>query len=138
MVEQIEHLEFGQEGNVEEHLLDGWYTAEKDYRWTSAQAELRCKTETGCDYYLELHYVNYAASGNTNIYVNDTLLTTLDGSESIARIEIPSEVLHKDGNQVISFETPEAISPKVVEENGDERVLGICVYTLDLRPMEME
>ena len=122
MVEQIEHLEFGQEGNVEEHLLDGWYTAEKDYRWTSAQAELRCKTETGCDYYLELHYVNYAASGNTNIYVNDTLLTTLDGSESIARIEIPSEVLHKDGNQVISFETPEAISPKVVEENGDDRV----------------
>ncbi len=137
-IEELEYFEFGQEGNAEAYLLDGWHAAEKDHRWSSMWAELRCKTTENRGYYLKLHYAYYAASGNTNIYVNDTLLTTLDGKEPIVKIEIRPEVLHKDGNQVISFETSNAISPNETGDNFDDRILGICIYTLDLNPIELE
>ena len=136
-LEPLEHYDFGQEGSIEGYLLDGWYGAETGCRWTSAQAELHWITEIDCDYELVLQY---ALSENTNIYVNDTFMATLDGGESVAKIDIPAELLHKDGNQVVSFETPNAISPKEAgnDDSGDGRVLGICVYALDLRPRELE
>lgn len=135
-VEPLDHYDFGQEGNAEAYLLDGWHAVETDHRWTSTQAEMMCKTVEHCDYQMELHYAYYTPSGNTNIYFNDTLIGILDGSESTVKFKITADILRDNGNQVISFETPAAISPKEAGENGDERVLGICVYSLDLKPMD--
>lgn len=135
-LEPIDYYVFGEEGNIDNYLLAGWYTAETNQRWASAKAELLCKTVEHCDYQLELQYACYAPSGKTNIYVNDVLLTTLDEHETTTTVEIPTDVLKADGNQTITFETPGAISPKNAGENADERVLGICVYSMKLYPIK--
>lgn len=100
-LEPLDYYDFGKGGNIEAYLLDGWYAAETDHRWTSRRAELQCITEEDCDYEMQIQYTFNAAAGITNIYVNDTFIASLDGDESVAIIEVPSRLLRKDGRQIV-------------------------------------
>lgn len=134
-IKEVSQMSFGTEGNALDYLVSGWYEAEEGYNWCSEYAETLLKTSNICDYDVTLRYRSYSPSGKTTCYINNTLLATLDGNETTVTIQIPKELLNANGNQVLVFETPNAVSPSSMGENADKRVLGICLYTIDVTPV---
>lgn len=59
-------------------------------------------------------------------------------SDSKLNILVPKELLNEDGNQVLSFNTLNAVSPNDAEGAEDKRVLGICLYSIDAVAMDEE
>ena len=134
-LKEYSQISFGSEGTATEYLLDGWYEAEEGHNWSAGYAETLMKTSELCDYDVTLHYGVYAPSGGTTCYINNTPLETLDESETTITIRIPMELLNEDGEQILAFDTPNAVSPSSMGENEDKRVLGICLYSVEITPV---
>ena len=130
---ESDHYSFGVDGNANEYLLTGWHDPETGHNWASSYAEIVIKTDRLCDYDLNVYYGSYEFSGDTDVYLNDVLIGTAKVSDSRLNILVPKELLNEDGNQVLSFNTPNAVSPNEVEGAGDSRILGICLYSIDMK-----
>lgn len=135
---ESDHYSFGVDGNANEYLLDGWYEPGTDHNWASSYAEIVIKTDRLCDYDLNVYYGSYEFSGDTDVYLNDVLIGTAKVSDSKLNILVPKELLNEDGNQVLSFNTLNAVSPNDAEGAEDKRVLGICLYSIDAVAMDEE
>ena len=134
-LKEVSQMSFGTEGNATDYLMSGWYDAEEGHNWSSGYAEILLKTSKICDYDVTIQYRSYSPSGETTCYINNTPLAVLDGNGTTVTIRIPVELLNVDGNQILAFETPNAVSPSSMGENADKRVLGICLYTMDMVPV---
>lgn len=130
--EEISKISFGTEGNAAHYLQEGWYESEVEYNWSSGYAEILMPMSEQSDYDLTLHYKLFGPSGETTCYINNTPLAALDGGETTITLHISKELLNKDGNQTLAFETLNAVSPHSVGENEDIRVLGVCLYSMDI------
>ena len=134
-VKEISQMNFGTEGNAMDYFLSGWYEAETGYNWSSGYAETLMKTSEICDYDVILQYGTYPPSGEINCYINNNLLAVLNGNESTVTLRIPRKLLNINGNQILAFETPNAVSPSSMGENEDNRVLGIRLYSIEITPV---
>ena len=135
---ESDHYSFGVDGNADEYLMTGWYEPENGHNWATNHAEFAIKTDRICDYDLNVYYGNYELSGDTDVYLNDVLIGTAKVSDSKLNILVPKELLNEDGNQVLLFNTPNAVSPNDAEGAADKRVLGICLYSIDVIPIDEE
>lgn len=131
-LEAVSEISFGEAGNAIDYLMDGWYEAETGHNWASGYAEFLVPMSGQCDYDVILHYGVFSPSGKTVCYINNTPLATLDVDETSAVLHIPTELLNTDGRQIFTFETPDAISPSSIGENDDKRVLGVCMYSIEI------
>lgn len=135
-LEANESYEFGVDGSALPYLLDGWHEEEAGHNWGEERAELIIKTLKACDYVAVINYSQYTPSGDTKVYINDVQLAVLDENESSITVNIPKDLLNEDGNQIMVFETPDAVSPEMAGDGEDKRVLGICLYHIKMSPIE--
>ena len=134
-LEVISSYVFGNKGNVDAYLLNGWHNSEEEHTWASEEAGLILKTNKICDYDVTLNYSIYPYSGSTNVYVNGTLLTTLEKSNSTTTFKISKDILRENGFQVMEFKTSNAVSPNAVGKGEDYRILGVGLYSIDVDPI---
>lgn len=134
----ISDLTFGVDGNATPYMIDGWYEPEDGHVWSGETAQILLKTNQLCDYTMVIQCSQYHASGNTMVYVNDTAVATLNGDDTGFVIHIPYNLLDEDGNQIVTFETQDAISPSEAGEDEDKRTLGICLYSISVNESKTE
>ncbi len=131
-LEAVTSYIFGRNGNVDEYLVNGWHSSEEEHTWASEEAELLLKTNEICDYDVILRYSTYPYSGSTSVYVNGTLLITLEKSNLLTTFRIPKDILKENGVQVMEFKTSDAVSPNLVGKGEDCRTLGVGLYSMDV------
>lgn len=134
-LEAITSYVFGSKGNADEYLINGWYSSGEEHTWASEKAELLLKTNEVCDYDITLKYSTYPYSGSTSVYVNGTLLITLEKSNPLTTFRIPKDILKENGVQVMEFKTSNAVSPNLVGKGEDCRTLGVGLYSMDVVPV---
>lgn len=129
----LDEYSFGTDGNAGAYFIDGWHQPEEGHIWSSESAELLLRTDEVCDYNLVIEYSVFEDSGKTVLYLNDTLLGELDGSQSSVVLPVSKDLLVKDGLQVLRFQTPDAMSPVQAGKGADTRVLGACLYSMEVK-----
>lgn len=130
--EEVSEIDFGVEGNAADYLMGGWHEAEAGQNWGTKEAEILVPMLERSDYDVILHYGVFSPSGDTVCYINNTPLATLDADETSAALHIPMELLNEDGRQILAFKTLDAVSPSSIGENDDKRVLGVCLYSMEI------
>lgn len=85
---------------------------------------------------LKLNYSTYLSPERVLIYANDNLIEDYlaNGAEEKEFI-IPSEYIKED-ELIITFEFPDAASPKSRGENSDSRLLGLAFKTLTISKID--
>ena len=127
--EACNHYSFGKDGNAEKYLLNGWHESESGHTWTSKCSEMVIKTDRLVDFDLDIFYGSYTPSGKTEVYINDVFVQTLKEGTLESQILVLKEMLKEDADQILSFYTPDAVSPESADGSRDSRVLGICLYS---------
>ncbi|MBN7774042.1 sulfatase-like hydrolase/transferase [Clostridium aminobutyricum] len=121
-------ISFKPGGQSSQLQLENWYTQEEDGIWTSESSTMTFYTESASDIQMNLYYNKFLGSGSTTIYVNGEKVKQINGEEaSPIKIVIPKGLLNAGKNQLITFETLNAKSPKELGLSEDQRKLGIFV-----------
>jgi hypothetical protein len=134
-------IQFNAGGNSERYRVSGWSKIEKEYTWSegkSAQLGLPIPSNPGAltlvikmgalvnPSALPYQKVEVFANGQkiADWHVTDTADFTAP---------IPAEVTKKSSILNIEFRLPNATSPKTLGLGDDGRVLGIRVYSIELK-----
>ncbi|MFZ3171885.1 MAG: sulfatase-like hydrolase/transferase [Carboxydocellales bacterium] len=131
-------IQFGEGGNAEHYQDKGWSQPEKDFTWTDGKNAnfIIPISQPHSDFIIKATLFPFVAKGvdkqKVNIYVNKRKL-----GEWIVRtngdytIEIPQDYVI-DSKLVVSFELPDAVSPKVLKISNDSRNLGIAMVSVSV------
>ncbi|MEQ8168083.1 MAG: hypothetical protein ABRQ38_04235 [Candidatus Eremiobacterota bacterium] len=135
-------ITFGKKGNSGSYEIKGWSYPEDGFTWTEGKtAELMLKTgKIDRDLTMKVIFTPHLQQGkldaqHVNISVNGTkagewAITSPDKTEK--EIKISSDII-KDRNLKITFDLPDAKSPKSLEANEDGRVLGLQMWSIILQ-----
>lgn len=133
-------IHFGSGGNAEKYLTLGWSGPEEEFRWTDGQtAVFECYLpKPKRDFVLKMTIIpflgnNHIECQRVSILMNDHKLKDVlrvSDTENLT-IEIPHNCFEEE-IQRITFELPDAISPKDLGISADARTLGIAVRTLSM------
>lgn len=133
-------VRFGLAQGAERYEVHGWSAPEKDFTWTegtSASLELRMPNTTG-KLRLRARMRGISRSPQmptqpTDVYANGEKIAHWDvGEPADFTAAIPAELAHSSATLAIEFRTPMAIAPKDLGSSADARVLGVCVFELQL------
>src|SRR5258706_1663094 len=122
------------------YLWYGWSENGGEYRWSEGdQATVVFGLDNIADAQLLIKFTPFIVGGKANeqrisIKLNGQLLETLtlkDPSPREYSRTLPKELLQQ--NNVLTFELPDAVSPKELNLNDDERKLALGVYWLDIK-----
>ncbi|MEQ8220731.1 MAG: hypothetical protein ABRQ37_00405 [Candidatus Eremiobacterota bacterium] len=135
-------ITFGKKGNSGSYEVKGWSHPEDGFTWTEGKtAELLLKTgKIDRDLTMKVVFTPYLQQGkldtqHVNISVNgiksgEWAITSPEKTEK--EIKITGDNLKK-GNLKITFDLPDAKSPKSLEANEDARVLGLQLWSITLQ-----
>lgn len=130
-----EVLEFGERGQDQHYITDGWSGAEADLRWTDGEeAGLRLNTTFSNgrgELRLRLYVLPYLGDGA----LDRQQVTVLAGGGEVARWQvddrgwyealIPQDRVDDDGAIELRFRISDPLAPSSVSDSPDERRLGL-------------
>lgn len=123
-------------GNAIPYQVSGWSAAEKEFTWTDGnKASLEIPIgEAQSDLVLKVKMFPLLGSSVTKQRVSVNINENSLGQWNVDRqdeyeIQIPKSIL-KDSVLKVTFEIPDAITPKELNIGNDIRVLGIAVQSL--------
>lgn len=133
-------ITFGKGGNSEPYKSTGWSTTEEKFTWSEGtSAELRLPVSAFNEpVSLKMKMAALIKPPElpaqpVEVFINDQKIAEWqvgDTSEFLARI--PLDLTKKGGVLNLTIKTPKATSPKALGLSADPRVLGICVFELEL------
>lgn len=134
-------IQFNAGGNSERYRLSGWSKTEKEYTWSegkSAQLGLPISSSPGALTLLvkmgalvshpAVPYQKVEVFANGQKIAGWEVADTADFSALI-----PAEITKKESILNIEFRVPNATSPKALGLGDDARILGIRVYSVELK-----
>jgi len=135
-----ELIEFGKQGNAEDYQSEGWHFPEDGFTWSSSKAELSIPIlNIDSDIVLKAIIKNcLLQDGRVNILLDGKKIGEwiMDrGIKQERTITITKDLI--TGSLLdITFEIPDAMSPKEMGLNNDERILGIAVESIVISEKE--
>ena len=125
----------------ERYRVSGWSTTEGNYAWTegtSARLALPIPADPGpLTVKMKLRGLIQPPDlpfQPVAVYVNDQKVADWEVAESASfTVQIPAEVSKVDETLNLEFRIPKATSPKTLGLNTDDRILGICVYSIEIK-----
>ena len=131
-------IDFTYKGNSEKYIVKDsqWYTQQDGYRWSGANAELNFTLFSNSDLIMTINGFVHPQSGGSLISINGKLLTELSAGRGFEKyeIKISKDYLNGDGQQTITFSSPNAISPHDAGTGEDKRKLGIAINMISISP----
>jgi hypothetical protein len=133
-------IEFKQGAASEQYCVSGWSKAEEKFTWsegTSSKLGLPVGTDRG-PWVLKVTMAGLVHPPDlpaqpVQVYANDEKVAEWNvGNTEEFTATIPASVNKPGGKLQIEFRIPKATTPKSLGENQDTRVLGICLYSLEL------
>lgn len=124
----------------ERYRVSGWSKTEGNYAWsegTSARLALPIPVDAGpLTLKMTLRGLTHPAallSQPVEVYVKDQKIADWQVADTAAlTARIPAELTKGTKTLNLEFRIPKATSPKTLGMNADTRVLGICVYSIEL------
>ncbi|MCF3652073.1 hypothetical protein [Synoicihabitans lomoniglobus] len=136
-------LNFKKGGNAESHLVDGWATAETNYRWTvSESATMAFRFEqTAADMVLTFTAHPHLGGETSRQTVTASWDNTPVGSWNVSQpgtysTLILSEANGSDNIHNLRFSIPTCFSPESKGISADPRPLGLAFVELILHPAD--
>lgn len=129
---------FGEDGTSDRYKGAGWAPPEEDFTWTNASSAILEFSVGETVKPLELHmqlagYVNRNDRyQHVNVIVNDEKVAewqVVDRAEHVA--VIPPNVANHE-QLIVELRIPRAVSPRVIGEGADPRMLGVCCFELSI------
>ncbi len=133
-------VDFGSEGNSAPLKVSGWSKTEEKFTWTEGQSAVIAVSVPPIEGLVTLR-MSLAGmikepefpTHPVEVYVNDQKIADWQvGNTAPFSAPIPHELTKAVGKLTFTFKMPKAVSPKDLGKNEDPRVLGICVYNLEL------
>ena len=136
-------IRFGRSGNAQPYQTRGWSAPGNGFTWTNGQnASLLIPTTStkSSSIMLKTSFAPFLVAGKVNRQTVNVLINgqkagewniTTRGIQELTLI-IPKRFLTNADSVDITFNLPDAISPKKIRHNKDRRVLGIAFRTMAL------
>lgn len=127
-------LSFGGESTAEEYCVYGFSVSEEDGTWTDGKKALMQFNiaEEHENLSVNMEYMTYTSAQRVRVYANDNEVAEfVAGGEEEQEFIIPNEYV-KDGSLSLSYELPDAVSPKSMGENTDERNLALAMKSITI------
>jgi len=133
-------IRFGAAQGAERYQVSGWSKAEPDFTWTegtSATLELQVpRSAGGLTLRTRTRGIGRSAempSQPTDVFVNGQKVAHGEGGPPAEfQAAIPADISNGTEPLLIEFRTPMAVSPSQLGQNADTRVLGVCVFDLQI------
>jgi len=133
-------IDFGTRGTSASIKASGWSKPEEQFTWTEGNTATLVIPVSPTDAQVTL---NMRLSGMikepefpahpVEVYVNDQKIADWQvGNTAPFSAPIPNELTKAGGKLTFTFRMPKAVSPKDLGKGEDPRVLGICVFDLEL------
>lgn len=123
------------------YQFTGWSLSEPLYTWTDGRAGLSenasvlaMKVKSTQDLTLQLNINRVFNTNPADIYINDTLVDSIVFEEGANTVNIPKELIEDDGVLVIRLAFSGLVSPQMLGESSDDRLLGIAVESFVISP----
>ena len=125
----------------ERYRVSGWSKTEGNYAWTegtSARLALPIPTDAGTlTLKMTLRGLTQLPTlpfQPVEVYANNQKVADWQVAETAAFMaEVPAELTKSGGGTVnLELRIPKAASPKSLGMNSDERILGVCAYSIEL------
>jgi hypothetical protein len=126
-------IEFARESG-RDYLGTGWYEAEPEHRWSGREASVRFRLEEVRPLRLRLMASAYGGQ-RVVVRLNGQTVGNWrmeDGPRELRELALPAGALRL--KNILTFELPEARSPKSQGAGADERILGLQAEWMDLVP----
>ena len=129
---------FGIQGNAQRYQQDGWSLPEIGHTWTSGRSATLVipdlKSQNGIVLHFAVHPLIMPAKleqQRINVVVNDHALDTvsIENAGEYA-VTIGADCCRHDNGLKITFELPDATSPKELGINSDERILALAFQSI--------
>lgn len=147
--DQIAQIDFSQGGNSDDYIVSGFSHQEVDWTWTDGEsAEMTIPLEeTGSYYNLRFSFEPFVPDNhqqNIKLFINGESRDKWEWEythshhhrEQTTSVRIPGDLV--TGNDLnLTFELPDAISPKEAYGSDDERKLGMALREMDLEMIEL-
>lgn len=125
----------------ERFRISGWSTTEGIYAWsegTSARLALPIPADPGpLTVRMKLRGLIKPPDlpfQPVAVFVNDQKVADWEVGESASfTVQVPAEVTKTEETLNLEFRIPKATSPKALGINADDRILGICAYSIELK-----
>lgn len=136
-------IRFGRSGNAQPYQTGGWSAPEDDFTWTNghnASLLIPMEPTRSTSVRLTASFAPFLAAGIVKIQKVNVLINgqkagewniTTGGVQELT-LTIPKGLLGAADTLYITFDMPDAISPKSIGAGKDRRVLGIALRTLAL------
>lgn len=133
-------ISFAQAGNAGPFKTNGWSKPEEQFTWTEGKAAVLTVSVPPTDGQITLR-MNVAGmikepefpTHPVEVFVNDQKIANWEvGNTAPFSAPIPQELTKNGGNLTFTFKMPKATSPKELGKSEDPRLLGICVFDLEL------
>lgn len=133
-------INFGASGNSASIKASGWSKVEPQFTWTEGNVATLTIPITPTDARVTLRVT---AAGMikepefpthpVEVLVNDRKIADWQiGNTAPFSAPIPQELTKAGGTLTITFKMPRAVSPKDLGKGEDPRVLGMCLFNLEL------
>ncbi|MDQ6625689.1 MAG: hypothetical protein M3Y69_06055 [Verrucomicrobiota bacterium] len=133
-------IDFSKTGNAASLKVSGWSKAEDKFTWSEGNTAVLALEVAPTPNPVILRVT---AAGMINepafathpveVYANDQRIADWQvGNTAPFSAPIPVELTKAGGPLTITFKMPKAVSPKDLGKSEDPRVLGICVFDLEL------
>lgn len=134
-------VSFAGSGQGAKYQVSGWSSAEPQFTWTEGDTAVMAVRVPPTDTAVALKMM---AAGFTNppeltaqpveVFVNDKKIADWEVSRPAEQTAmIPPEMVKEGGLLTFTFKMPKATSPKSAGVSEDARVLGLSVYSFELR-----
>jgi hypothetical protein len=125
----------------EKYRVSGWNKSEGDYAWSkgkTAKLSMRVPTNVGpLTVTMTMHGLVQPPTipvQPVELYVNGKKIANWQVTTTAPfTAEIPAELTRGQDNLNFELRIPHATSPKVLGMNDDERILGVCVSSIELK-----
>ncbi len=121
-------------------LGEGWHQIEESFVWSKRTAELKIPIPSACEkinceikiifdvFGASIRHPTKVGVNTKGIVGNESHVYVSNGDQVIANVPIyPGNTF-----QNIIFDIPEAVSPKKIGQSSDDRVLGICLRSIQV------
>lgn len=133
-------IAFGAGRGSERYKVSGWSSEELDFTWTEGKAatlQMDVPPSAGpLSLRTRMRGIGRSAQlpfQPTDVFVNGEKVAHWEvGEPAEFRADIPPALITVSGSLLIEFRTPMAIAPSELGGNADTRVLGLCVFELQI------
>ena len=134
-------ISFAGGGGSEPYRVSGWSRSEPDYTWTDGTSATLALPipELGVPYLMRFKLGSFVyppelPSQDVELFVNGRSLARWSVSQTgDFEVVIPRELTSSTSTLEVEFRIPHATSPKAIGQSGDERLLGLRCYWLELK-----